>query len=116
MIRLFLVRVGEGVGCKSFSSKSHVSHEQVWPGVEGVRAPHAPSRGSATTANMTADNRPLERVFSFKLLEITLSNDLCLSCHVKEIYASLQTLAIFKLLKRSAMAIDDLLHSLIIKR
>ena len=71
----------------------------------------ARSSQSVITAITTADDCPIERVSSFKLLGITLSNDLRWSCHVRQIYAKAnKRLHFLKLLKRSAMTTDELLH------
>jgi len=71
----------------------------------------ARSSQSIVTDITTADDCPTERVSSFKLLGITLSNDLSWSCHVREISAKAnKRLHFLKLLKRSAMTTDDLLH------
>jgi len=57
---------------------------------------------------MTVDDCPIERVSSFKLLDI---NDHRWSCHVKEISAKANKRFHFlNLLKHSAMTTDDLLH------
>jgi len=71
----------------------------------------ARSSQSIVTEFTTADDCPIERVSSFKLFGITLSNDLRWSCHVREISAKAnKRLHFLKLLKRSAMTTDDLLH------
>jgi len=71
----------------------------------------ARSSQSIVTDITTADDCPIERVSSFKLLGITLSNDLRWSCHVREISAKANKRSHFlKLLKRSAMITGDLLH------
>jgi len=71
----------------------------------------ARSSQSIVTDITTADNCPIERVSSFKLLGITLSNDLRWSCHVREISAKAnKRLHFFKLMKCSTMTTDDLLH------
>ena len=63
------------------------------------------------TAIITIDNCPIERVSSFKLLGVTISTDLRWSCHIKELCAKAnKRLHFLKLLKRSAMTTDDLLH------
>jgi len=60
---------------------------------------------------MTADDCPIERVSSFKLLGIILSNEIRWSCKVREISAEANKhLHFLILLKRSAMTTDDLLH------
>jgi len=64
----------------------------------------ARSSQSTISAITTADDCPIEQVSSFKLLGITLSNDIRWSCHVNK------RLHFLKLLKRSAMTTDDLLH------
>ena len=71
----------------------------------------ARSSQSIIAAITTADDCPIERVSSFKLLGITVSNDLRWSCHVREISAKAnKRLHFLKLMKRSAMTTDDLLH------
>jgi len=71
----------------------------------------ARSTRSIVTDIMTADDCPIEPVSSFKLLGITLSNDLRWSCHVRQISVKANKhLHFLKLLKRSAMTTDDLLY------
>jgi len=71
----------------------------------------ARSSQSILTDITTVDDCSIERVSSFKLLGITLSNDLRWSCHVREISAKAnKRLHFLKLVKHFAMTTDDLLH------
>jgi hypothetical protein len=69
------------------------------------------SSSHCATASLTLGNCCIERVSSFKLLGVTLSTDLSWSRHVREVCAKAnKRLHFLKLLKRSKMTTDGLLH------